>query len=265
MENKYNIDGGIGAYSDNGIRAFVQTYTHNEVSIRYIDFDGQSYEKFIRLRIGTNEDRQIIMLSNGKFYMIQGFASEVYWNQELSADYVFGCIDDIIKLNKTIGSLTELQTIEKGNIVKAINELSVRASTSRHIIGYVKYATDGVDPEVEDLSVRYNDINKRFEYYSDVDGWTLLPKGWQRLTNIIRSRDYLPVEPKEGETYGILNEDKVLKYSNGKWLQCLIGDELVGDEYLVQSVYNKLFNGNATGSVIYTTMGWTYLVHYNYL
>lgn len=265
MENKYNLDGGIGAYKDNGTRAFVQTYTHNEVSINVIDSNGESHEEFIRIRIGTNEGRQIIMLENGKFYIINGYAITVNYNEELSVEKIVQAISGIELIREVIGNILALHTNSKTNLVQAINEVAQNASTPRHLAGYVQYATEGVDPEVEDMSIRYNDMSKRFEYFSDVDGWTLLPIGWQRLPHIIRSRDYLPSEPNDLDRYGILNEDKVVCYQNGEWTElCSLVDE-VGDEYLVKEVHNKLFNGNATGSVILTDMGWTYLVHYNYL
>ena len=265
MENKYYKDGGIGSYKENGTRSFVQTYTHDEVSIDFLDEKSEVRTEFIRLRIGTNEGQQIIMLENGKFYMIQGYATQVSYQQELSTQKLFQALSSIELTNHTIGNLGELFTNEKSNLVKAINEVAIRTSTPRHLVGYVKYATDGVDIEAEDLSVRYNDKTKRFEYYSDVDGWTLLPKGWQLLSHLARARDYLPTEPEEGICYGILNEDKVVRYVQGEWIECILGEDQIGDEYLVQEVYNKYFNGNATGSVIYTLMGWTYLVHYNYL
>lgn len=265
MENKYNENGGIGAVKNNGTRAFVQTYMHDEVTITLIDNQNNESEQFIRIRIGTNEGGQIIMLENGKFYMIKGFTQKVLWSDEISSTTVFRAVKDIIELSNTIGSLTDLQTNTHDNIVHAINEVAIRASTPRRLVGYVKYATDGVDPEVEDLSIRYNDKTKRFEYFSDVNGWTLLPVGWQRLQHIVRSRDYLPTEPKEYEVYGILNEDKVVSWQNGEWIEVFTVLDQIGDEYLVQEVHNKLFNGDATGSVIFTEMGWTYLVHYNYL
>ena len=67
MENKYYKDGGIGSYKENGTRSFVQTYTHDEVSIDFIDEKAEVRTEFIRLRIGTNEGQQIIMLENGKY------------------------------------------------------------------------------------------------------------------------------------------------------------------------------------------------------
>ena len=265
MENKYNENGGIGAYDSNGTRAFIQTYTHNEVSIMYLDEHYNTKEEFIRIRIGTNEGKQIIMLENGKFYMIQGFASTVSYLDELSVEKIVQAISGIELIQEVIGNILALHTNSKTNLVQAINEVAQNASTPRHLAGYVQYATEGVDPEVEDMSIRYNDMSKRFEYFSDVDGWTLLPIGWQRLPHIVRSRDYLPSEPNDLDRYGILNEDKVVSYQNGEWTElCSLVDE-VGDEYLVKEVHNKLFNGNATGSVILTDMGWTYLVHYNYL
>lgn len=265
MENKYNIKGGIGAYKDNGTRAFVQTYVHDEVSIIYVDNKGVSHTEFIRLRLGTNEGQQIIMLENGKFYMVKGFANYVQWSDELSANYVFNAIKDIAKLNDAIGNLLELYTNEKKNLVKAINEVVVTSGTPRKLQGYIKYLSDGVNPkDAIDLEVRYNDTTKRFEYYSDVGEWILLPQGWQKLANLVRAREYLPSEVLEGTVYGILEESIAVEYKNGVWTECSISVDKIGDEYLVQSVYNSMFNGDATASVIYTPMGWTYLVHYNY-
>lgn len=266
MENKYCKDGGIGAYKENGTRAFVQTYAHDEVSITYLDEHYNKHEEFIRIRIGTNEGKQIIMLENGKFYMISGFATTVSRFDELSVEKLIQAIGNIELIQETIGNLLELNTNDRTSLVKAINEIAVRTSTPRHLMGYVKYITDDVDlNDVPDLSIRYNDKSKRFEYYSDVDGWTLLPVGWQRLPNIVRTRENLPSEPENISIYGILNEDKVVSYQNNEWTELFSPMDQVGDEYLVQEVYNKYFNGNATGSVILTEMGWTYLVHYNYL
>ena len=266
MENKYNLDGGIGAYKDNGTRAFVQTYTHDEVTIEYIDKYNQTHSEFIRLRIGTNEGQQIVMLENGKFYIINGYSTKISWKQELSTDLLFKVIEDIIKTNNIIGNLIELKTNEKTNLVKAINELSQRTSTPRKIIGYVKYLSDNKDPEnVKDLETRYNVRAKRFEYYSDLGEWVLLPIGWQKLNHIIRRREYLPTNISNGTIYGILEEDIVLRYENEKWSEVHIKDDEPGDEYIIQSIYNDIYNGEVTGSLINTPMGWVYLINHNYL
>ena len=266
MESKYNLGGGIGAYKDNGTRAFVQTYTHNEVSIEYVDTEGQIHTEFIRIRIGTNEGQQIIMLENGKFYMINGYATKIDWKQELSTELIFGAITDIVKVNETIGNLLDLRTNEKTNLVKAINELTRRTSTPRKLVGYVKYLSDGKDPEnAKDLEVRYNVKTQRFEYYSDLGEWVVLPVAWQKLNNIVRRREYLPTEVIDGMTYGILEEDVIVRYKNKEWVEVQIKDDEIGDEYIIRFVYNDLFNGNITGSIINTLMGWVYLINYNHI
>ena len=265
MENKYNLDGGIGAYKDNGTRVFVQTYTHDEVSINVIDSNGESHEEFIRIRIGTNEGRQIIMLENGKFYIINGYATTINYNEELSVDLIYSMLTDISKLHEFVGNVSNLHTINHTNLVSAINEIMSISSTTRHLIGSVKYICDGVDPDdCQDLDIRFNNQTGKFEYYSETNDWTSLPEGWQILKNIVRTRDDLPEEPKEGDIYGVLWDEVVVKYVNGEWPEIYLDtSELIGSEYLAKHVYNNAFRGNATGSIIKTVTGWVYLIHYN--
>lgn len=265
MENKYNENGGIGAYKDNGTRAFVQTYTHDEVSINYVDLNGETHTEFIRIRIGTNEGKQIVMLENGKFYMIDGFATTIDYREELSVDSVYLALTNINKIYTLLGNITELHTITKLNLVSAINEILTMSSTSRHLIGSIKYISDNLDPDdCKDLDIRFNNETKNFEYYSETNYWTPLPEGWHILQNIVRTRDDLPEEPHEGEVYGILWDEVVIKYTSGEWVEVYLEtNENIGDEYLVEHVYNSEFSGNATGSVIKTSTGWRYLVHYN--
>lgn len=265
MEHKYCKDGGIGAYKDTGTRAFVQTYTHNEVGVKYVDANNEEHKQYIRLRIGTNEGNQIVMLENGKFYMTTGYSTKIYWNQELSIDLIYGAITDIIKIFSTVGNLLNLHTIEKIDLVSAINELERRTSISnRQLVGYIKYLSDiDVEFKVNDLDVRFNNIKKQFEYYSDVCGWVPLPNGWQRLKHLVRYKDELP--ETSSEAYGVLSEDKVYEYIDDKWTETNVKNDNIGDEYLVEEIYNSQFRGNANGSLINTGMGWTYLVRYNYL
>lgn len=265
MENKYNLDGGIGAYKDNGTRAFVQTYTHDEVSISVVDSNSESHEEFIRIRIGTNEGKQIIMLENGKFYIINGYATTVNYNEELSADLIHLMLTDISKLYKFVGNVSNLHTINHTNLVSAINEMMTICSTSRHLVSDIKYVSDGVDPDdCQDLDIRFNNQIGKFEYYSETNDWIPLPEGWQILKNIVRTRDDLPKEPKEGEIYGILWDDVIVKYTSNEWVEVYLDtDGQVGDEYLVQYIYNSKFSGDATGSVVKTVTGWVYLIHYN--
>lgn len=262
---KYNKDGGMGAYRQNQSRAFVQTYANREVAMKVSN--GQNIvNEYVRLRFGTNTGKQIVLLDNNKFYMIENSTQVIQPEHEISASLLFEAINDIVQIKNTIGNLLTLNTNNKNTITEAINEISGKLTSTRTLKGRLKFVSDDKDPEyVEDLDIRFNNSIQRFEYFSDVSGWTLLPIGWQKLNNIVRSRDYLPSEPNENDTYGILNEDIVLIYKNGAWTEVLVKDDEIGDEYTVQQIYSKYYDGNFGGSLILTPMGWSYQANYLYL
>lgn len=262
---KYNKDGGISAYRQNQSRAFVQTYANSEVAIKVSN--GQNItNEYVRLRFGTNTGKQIVLLDNNKFYMIENSTQVIQPEHELSASLLFEALNDIARIKNIIGNLLILNTNNKNTIIEAINEISSKLTSTRTLKGRLKFVSDDKDPKyVEDLDIRFNNNIQRFEYFSDVDSWTVLPIGWQKLNNIVRSRDYLPSEPNENDTYGILNEDIILIYKSGEWTEVLAKDDEIGDEYIVQQIYSKYYDGNVGGSLILTPMGWSYQANYLYL
>lgn len=254
----------IESYKDvNSTRAFVQTYDDDEVKI---EFEGQLVS--VRIRIGTNKGNQIIMLENGNFYLTTGFATTIKPSEEIVPYKAIQLlIEQIEQVNNNIGALSKLKTRNTNSLIDAINELSRELSTPRRIKGYIKYLSDnGIETfskDCKDLEIRYNDITKSFEYYSEVGEWIKLPRCWQKLKNIIRKSEELPENPEIGDTYAILEDEKIVAYYDEQWLEVNVIEDCPGDEYLVQHIYNNQFEGNATGSVIYTPNGWVYLINYN--
>lgn len=254
----------IESYSDvNSTRAFVQTYDDDEVQI---DFEGKLVP--VRIRIGTNEGNQIVMLENGNFYLVAGFTKSIKRSDELVPYRATQLILEEIKgLKNNIGTMSALNAINNNSLVDAINELQREFSVSRRIKGFIKYLSDDnvetFSKDCKDLEIRYNNITKCFEYYSEVGEWLKLPKAWQKLKNIIRKPEDLPTNPEIGDTYAILEDETIVTYHDEQWLEVNVISDQPGDEYLVQHIYNNRFDGNATGSVIYTPNGWVYLVNYN--
>lgn len=254
----------IESYSDvNSTRAFVQTYAKDEVKI---DFEGKLVP--VRIRIGTNEGNQIVMLENGNFYLVPGFTKSVKHTDELvpyrATQLVLG---EIERVKNNIGKISALNTLNNNSLIDAINELQRELSVSRRIKGFIKYLSDDnietFSKDCKDLEIRYNNVTKSFEYYSEVGEWLKLPKAWQKLKNIIRKSEDLPENPEIGDTYGILENETIVAYHDEQWLEVNVISDQAGDEYLVQHIYNNQFEGNASGSVIYTPNGWVYLINYN--
>lgn len=254
----------IESYSDvNSTRAFVQTYAKDEVQI---DFEGKLVP--VRIRIGTNEGNQIVMLENGNFYLVTGFTKSIKHSDELVPYRATQLVlEEIERLKNNIGKMSALNTLNNNSLIDAINELQREFSVSRHIKGFIKYLSDDnvetFSKDCKDLEIRYNNVTKSFEYYSEVGEWLKLPKAWQKLKNIIRKSEDLPENPEIGDTYAILEDEKIVAYYDERWLEVDVISDQPGDEYLVQHIYNKQFDGNATGSVIYTPNGWVYLINYN--
>lgn len=254
----------IESYSDvNSTRAFVQTYDNDEVQI---NFEGKLVP--VRIRIGTNEGNQIVMLENGNFYLVEGFTKSIKHSDELVPYKATQLISEEIKrLKNNIGTMSALNTTNTNSLVDAINEIQREFSVSRRIKGFIKYLSDDnvetFSKDCKDLEIRYNNVTKSFEYYSEVGEWLKLPNAWQKLKNIIRKPEDLPENPEIGDTYAILEDETIVTYHDEQWLEVNVISDQPGDEYLVQHIYNNRFNGNASGSVIYTPNGWVYLINYN--
>lgn len=263
---KYCNDGGIGAYEGNSSKAFIQTYAEQEVAIHLLGADGITTIQYIRIRLGINDKEQLIVLDNGKFYLVDSYATIVRPENQISPVYIFEAIKQIKNLQNTCGSILDLKTNNKASIVEAINELSVKLASPRTLKGYIEFVCDNIEPEhIKDLDIRFNNLLQKFEYYSEVsDEWIGLPDGWQKLKYIVRNRDMLPAEPTN-EAYGILSEDKIVQYIDNTWTEVQVLDDMVGDEYIVRYVYDKYYTGNVGGSIIKTPKGWVYIVNYLYL
>ena len=261
MENKYNENGGIGAYADNESRAFVQTYTHDEVSIEYVDEYGLPHTEYIRIRIGTNEGRQIVLLENGKFYMIEGYQTSVSYREELSAKLLFEALDCYTDLRKTIGNLLELSVSHKTNLVDAINELTYAMATSRRVVSGIKYVSEkGVsvlDPD--DLDVKYDARERRFAYWSaESNEWLPMPAEWARAKQLVIDDEHLPTDAAIGDTVAVIADNCTKRFNGEEWEEVHFKDYQVGDEILVQHVFrDDTPDGNAYGSIVLTeSIGW---------
>lgn len=260
----YEELGGIGCYKTNCSRAFVQTYSHDEVQITLVGETGIETNLFIRIRIGTNDGKQILMLDNNKFYIVDSYATKVRYTEEISPSTIFANVLNIDMLYRLLGDMTQLATVNKTSIVNAVNELVNTSSVNRLLKGSIKYLVDkSTCAGEDDLDIRFNLERQRFEYWSNTGEWVLLPRGFNKLDKIVRTRSELPEKANLNSTCGILDENTVLLY-DGAWIEVHLTEDYIGDEYLVQHIYNSEFGGNATGSLIKTQHGWTYLVHYNY-
>ena len=164
----------------------------------------------------------------------------------------------------SVGSLSNLHTKNKKNLVEAINELSSVINSPRHLVGYIDFVStvDEFDNRyLQDKNIVYTTFNNKWWYYSEaLNEYIPLPKDWQKLDVIVRNITELnELETKSNGTYGILETGEVYRQSDNALYKTNCPATDVGDEYIVRTLILEDQSVHH-GSIVYTPKGWMYLV-----
>lgn len=256
-ENLYRVKQDKG-YSQ--VSAYV-----DELPIKLFNADGTTTTEYVKVIIG-DENSSLILLSNGKLYFADGDNINLLkFDQELNPVQINLMIKLAQDLLTSVGSLTKLITGKKTSIVEAINETYAKAVSSRCLIGYAPFLLMDAECRKEiipaDLSKGFDMKEQRWLYYSVADEqWVYLPLGWEKAKYLARHlEDLETVKPNLGDFCGFLEEDRVLVWNGEFWAAHEDLKTMVGDEYIVQTVFGGGHHGEIGGSVVYTPMGWTSL------
>ena len=238
----------------------VETYNEGEYQIEVIAKDGTAEKVDVRVFIGIrnheNNGRAIIICSNNKIYSTLTLkANRVMYDEEINAGKIMA-MNTMIKLHsEQIAAMASVQE----NLLR-------RLKGSRRLIGQCEYFVlddhQLKSVHAKDLERCFHFGKKRWLYYSAaLESWVLLPKGWQKLTNVERfglDVAYTDTSILEvGETVGVLDSGKCYQWNGETWDEIAEPIDEPGDEYVVK--YMLTYEKSSTGALIYCATGWLYL------
>lgn len=223
-----------------------------------------SVSTHIRLMLGIQKQKNLIVTTEGRFFIVDGVPDRVPADCELDVIKLTQSAELMKNLDARVGTIGKLKST-KGTIVDALNEVIERVNCPRRLIGYAEYLIFSEDEikkfEPHDLNLCFDYEKKRWMYYSAaLEKWTYLPKGWQKLTNVTRFELDVVYEPAEnlevGETVGVMDTGKCYQWNGEHWDEIAEPVDEVGDEYIVQ--FALVNNELKSLTVVYTGRGWVY-------
>lgn len=240
--------------------SLIETYEPGEYPIEVAYSNGTSEKVdvrvFIGIRTNENDGRAIIICSNNKIYSTLTLkAKRVMFDEEIDAGKI-----------TAIDKLTYLFRQQIDELAAVQNNLLLKLKGARHLIGMCQYFVlddhqlNALNPK--DLERCFHYGKKRWLYYSKaLESWVLLPKGWQKLTNVERfglDVAYTDTSILEvGETVGVLDSGKCYQWNGESWDEIAQPIDEPGDEYVVR--YMLTYDKSSTGALIYSATGWLYL------
>lgn len=245
--------------------AVIKTYKEGEYPIEVLEKEGIQEEgglksAWVRVLIGIRDEALegvcILILSNNKIYVTNFLkTNRVTYDEEL----------DVGKL-MSLSTMVQLHSKQIGTLSGNLSWLLDAVKSPRRLIGKCTYVvmddTQLGRLKPEDLEYCFHFGKKRWLYYSKaLDSWVLLPKGWQKLTNVERFDLDIAYQDTSilevGETVGCLKTEKCYQWNGENWDEIAIPVNEPGDEYLVQQLFTK--EKVSVGTLLYTMTGWIYL------